>query len=101
MTIDVVRSPWKFTAASDAHNLPDGQGNFTRFRVDTIVLTSGGTGGLVTVLDESGGRDLASVVLAVNDREQIVINDYIKGIFISVLPATCIVYVHLSPGMSG
>ena len=95
MAIDVGRSPWEFTAAADAHSLDGG----VRFRVDTIVLTSAATGGLVTVLDETAGRVLAKVTLATNDREQIVINDYIKGIFIDALPATCIVYVHLSPGM--
>ena len=93
MTAVVTGNPWEFTAATE------GDAVAGPVYINLIILTSGGTGGVVELLDGAGGLSLTGpIVLAVNDREVLNIQDYARGVYVESLPATCEVHVWVGRG---
>lgn len=64
--------------------------------VDHLAIFSGATGGAVAIHDAVSGQELASVPsMATTDVVWWDINDWVQGIYITTLPATCYVIAYL------
>ncbi len=89
MAIDLTKNPWIFDATTQVDTVT--QPVF----VKSILLTSAGTGGDVTVLTASGGTEvIGTITLSTYDREQVAVNEYVEGIYIQALPTSAKVYVY-------
>ena len=72
---------WEFDAVGEGDDI-DG-----KFYVRYIQFNTGTEGGAMEVTNGNGGITLTgSIVMAVNDREFIFINDYVDELYVSALP---------------
>jgi hypothetical protein len=92
----VVTGPvWKFDAAGQAEGVGNG-GVFTNpIFVRSILIEAGAAGGTFEVTESNGGRTLTGALsLAANSEEQIVINGYVPGVYMTSLADGQILVYH-------
>ncbi len=87
-------------STQEVHHLPP---HNHKLYVDHITIRSGATGGAILVHDALNGKILVDIPsMATNDAVWWDVKNFINGVYMSTLPATCKVYVWLgSPGGAG
>lgn len=69
--------------------------NKSHFYIKTILIDAGATGGTFEVSTKSGGRSLTGVLsLAANTHEQIVVGEYVDGVFMTSMADGQILVYH-------
>ena len=88
------------SGTQEVHHLPP---HNHKMYVDHMTIRSGATGGAILVHDALNGKILVDIPnMATNDAVWWDVKNFISGVYMSTLPATCKVYVWLgNPGNAG
>lgn len=97
MAKDVTKNPWTFDAATQGEGTTVSGAVFNvRPYIKSVVLETDTTGGDFDVLDGASGDTIigGSLTLAADSQVQIIVENFVDGVYINALPSGATVTVY-------